>query len=168
MRARSNWNELAKTSRTTIQFSASAHFKARATTGRIDCSRWRLTKIRDFYQFLQTPERKLRWKLKKPSLSGFGSGTLQSHFRNLDLRGFVQLVQECVHSQPWLCSLSYDISARAALTPARLCAPDALPLLTAGRSQLQSEILRAVKGARSGCQVVSSECSRAQQTALLD
>jgi hypothetical protein len=36
MRARSDWNELAKTSRTTIQFSDLAQFKARAITGRID------------------------------------------------------------------------------------------------------------------------------------
>jgi hypothetical protein len=36
MRARSDWNELAKTSRTTIQFSNPTQVKARATTGRID------------------------------------------------------------------------------------------------------------------------------------
>jgi len=50
---------------------------------------------------------------------------LASPLSKLDLRGFVQLVQECVHTP--------GIRARAALTPTRLYALDALPLLTAER-----------------------------------
>src|SRR5829696_201930 len=82
MRARSDWNESAKTSRTTIQFSTSAQFKARATNGRIDWLGWRLSKIRDFCQFSKSPGYKLGQRREKAGSSGFGSGTRQSHFRN--------------------------------------------------------------------------------------
>ena len=83
MRARSTWNELAKNfTHPLLQFSAPAQFKARAITGRIDCSRWRLTKIRDFYQFSPAVGRHLGRKCEKPGVGGFGSGTRQSHFRN--------------------------------------------------------------------------------------